>query len=388
MSKFITKIYSDEYGGERNAVYSNIMSQVNIYTGKGPSETGHKRAKKGLEDFLKFTEAEDQGEEPTSVKGNEPRKRIKHRGPRIAAEPTGEIKMRLGLANEAFAESNIDEARRLVDEIIRINAETYEAWNLLSSICQEQNNCEEALMALIVAAHLRPKHVGAWFNAVDYALTSMGPLTPTLLREAEFCLSSCVRQVPTNIEARIRKAQVIARRGKWNRAASDYKHLLKLLPYDLDIIRELGEVYVDLGDGVAGIELYQRTFKQFHEKPELYELAIDWNHANNYAQLWTFLDKKGDEALLKVKALARYLLGREEETYWNEVTENDCEWDVDDTRRMSIVRYAPGNFPAPTYGEGLPIELRVSLGKFRFSMGQYDEALVSKILGTDEFVLI
>ena len=374
---------------EDSAVYGNIMSQVNKITGKAPIKKGRGLAKQGLEDFLNFTDAEVEEEEDDPEDEEQPAppilrrgipqpkktRRVRRRGPRSAAEPTGEIKMRLGLANEAFSTSDMVEARRLVDEIIRINAETHEAWNLLSSICQEQDDTEGALMALIVAAHLRPKHVAAWFNAVDYALTSMGPVTPRLLREAEFCLGTCIRQVPHSVEARLRKSQILAQRGAWNRAATDYKHVLRYIPYDLQVIRELGEVYVDLGDGAAGLELFHSTLENYKQNPELYELSIDWNHANVLAQLWTFMDKKGDQALMEVKAIARYLLGREDENYWDDVTENDCEWDLDDTRRLSLVRYSPEAFPSSAYGEGLPIEIRICMGKYRLSMGESTEAL-------------
>lgn len=370
---------SDEESGE-DGEYNSIMSQVNKYKGGLLKAMGGRgRNGPGFDGLNGVTDVVSQEEKEASPEDPNRLKRIRHRGPRAAAEVTGEIKMRLGRANEAFAESKIDEARKLVDEIIRINAETHEAWNLLSSIFQEQNLVEDALMALIVAAHLRPKHIEAWFNAGDYALTSMGEVTPKILRDAQFCYASAVRQVPTSIDARRRKARVLVMRENYNLAARDFVYILRTTPYDLEIIRELVMVYIDLGDATAGVDLYKKTIEHFKEAPDVYESSIDWNDLHSCAVLYSLMGKNED-ALKEMKSLARWLLGREEEIFWDDVTENDCEWDVDDSRRSSIEQYTSGAFPLSSYGEGLPVELRIYLGKYRLNLKHHDEAMVSQLL--------
>lgn len=372
---------SDEESGEDNE-YGKIMSQVSKYKGGLLKAMGGRQqdnpAGYGLLNGLASIELEEAEEErePVTKDPNRLRK-VKHRGPHAAAEVTGEIKLRLGQANEAFAESKIDEAKALVDEIIRINAETYEAWNLLSSIFQEQNLVEDALMALIVAAHLRPKHIDAWFNAAEYALTSMGPLTPKLLGDAQFCFSSAIRQVPTSLEARRRKIEVLLLRQNYNLAARDLVYLLRTIPHDLEVIRELAMVYVDLGDGKAGVELYKKAIEHYRKVPDDFDLSIDWNDLHSCAVLYSLIAKE-EEALKDMKAFARWLLGREDETFWDDITENDCEWDVDDSRRStSVEKYKAGSHPISAYGKGLPIELRIYFGKYRLQLKHREEAMVN-----------
>jgi hypothetical protein len=71
-----------------------------------------------------------------------------HRGPRKPKELTGPIKLRLGKATQLFIGQQHEEAMALVDEVIGINSETYEAWTLKASLFQERGNIESAMVQL------------------------------------------------------------------------------------------------------------------------------------------------------------------------------------------------------------------------------------------------
>jgi general transcription factor 3C polypeptide 3 (transcription factor C subunit 4) len=306
-------------------------------------------------------------------------RRRKPRGPRKAAEPTGDIKLRLGRANDAFSQLRIREAYDIVTELIRINAETFEAWLLLSSIFHEKGDNKRALSALQIAAHLRPKHFEVWSNAADYALYSLGGTAHQCLEEARWCYSMAIRNIPTSIEARRGKAKVCVLLGLYRSAASEFKYILKQHPYDLSAVRDLAVAYIDLKEPENGRDLYKAIFDYFRSNPEFEEdqEELDWNDLYSYAVLYGFLDSDA-EALKELKSHARWFLGREEESFWDDVTEDDCEWDLYDSRRRGISRYTPGIFPSSSYGLGLPIEIRVSFGKLRLSLGHHEEALVSE----------
>jgi general transcription factor 3C polypeptide 3 (transcription factor C subunit 4) len=83
--------------------------------------------------------------------------------------------------------------------------------------------------------------------------------------------------------------------------------------------------------------------------------------------------------LAKLKHVSRWLLGRVEETFWDLYNEDDREFDLEDGRRLEIQEYIPGKYNPATYGERLPLELRVKLGIFRLRLGdeEYEEAMVS-----------
>jgi general transcription factor 3C polypeptide 3 (transcription factor C subunit 4) len=373
---------------EEDPEYNSFMTQVDKYRKDHLAETINRGCDTDIQDLEAIMGSEALSGLPKTVKqqiekpspeGMKRKGGARHRGPRPAVEPTGDIKLRLGRANEAFQDNKIDEARVMVDEIIRINAETYEAWTLLSSIFQERKQVNDALMALIVAAHLRPKYVEAWFNCGEYALDSMGEHTDKILRDAQFCYANAVRHVPSSLEARRRKAYVLMLRENYNQAASEYKYILKACPHDLAVIRQLAVLYIDLGEAATGRDLYRETFEYFRMSPEEHELEITWNDVDSYAVLYSFLNQN-ETALRELKSLARWLLGRQEEGFWDEVTDNDCEWDMYDSRKAGVPHYMPGKFPVSSYGYGLPIELRVNLGKFRMNLGHYDEAMVRKFL--------
>lgn len=318
------------------------------------------------------------------VTGSEPgiskpqvRRHIRHRGPRAAAEPTGDIKLRLGAANEAFQGNSLDDAMDLVDDIIRLNAETYEAWILKSSIFHEVGKRQEALNALVFAAHLRPKHKEAWFNCGDYALDSVGEVTEELLKTALWCFRLAVRNLPTNAEARCRKAQVSALLGNYTQAAREYEYVLRLSPNDIIVIRELAILYIDLKRYTEGKKLYEQTFDFFRASPdaEKYQEQVSWTDLDNYAVLCSFLDQN-EETLMLLNLLSRWLMGREEENFWDRKNQVDCEWDDGDVRRSHIPDYSAGRFPISCYGSGLPIELHVHFGKFKLKLGHHDAAMV------------
>src|SRR5687768_9199242 len=77
------------------------------------------------------------------------------RGPRKAAKPRGDITARLAKVNQAFLSGDYDRALDLAFEVIRINAETHQAWTALSSTFAEIGDTSKALSAMVYAAHLR-----------------------------------------------------------------------------------------------------------------------------------------------------------------------------------------------------------------------------------------
>ncbi|KAG8420461.1 transcription factor TFIIIC subunit tfc4 [Metarhizium acridum] len=79
------------------------------------------------------------------------------RGPRKAAKPRGDITARLSKVNQAFLSGDYEQAMDLAFEVIRINAETHQAWTALSSIFRERGEMDRALSAMVYAAHLRQR---------------------------------------------------------------------------------------------------------------------------------------------------------------------------------------------------------------------------------------
>ncbi|TAQ84390.1 hypothetical protein B7494_g7286 [Chlorociboria aeruginascens] len=296
------------------------------------------------------------------------------RGPRKAAEPTGDIKWRLGKASEAFINEEYIEARDIVYEIIRINAETYEAWTLLASIFEELGDLNYAVMSLMYGAHMRPKHVGAWLICARFALEETGEHRKRYIPSAQFCYSSALRADPKNYEARCGKAALYLEEGRPSQAVSEYALLLKIRPRDLNLLRALAEACVDQNDVGPAIALYKESITHLKNSPHESDPSFNWSDAYVYVELYSYQDRY-EAAISELKSVARWLLGRESEDYWDEVTCNDCEWDEDNTRRIEHTSFSPDTFPLSAYGLGLPLELRVRLGSYRLNLGHHEEAM-------------
>lgn len=159
------------------------------------------------------------------------------RGPRKAAKPRGDITARLAKVNQAFLGGDYALALDLVSEVIRINAETHQAWTALSSIFREQGENVRALSAMVYAAHLRPKDVAGWLNCASFALDMIEEDESGNINTARLCYSAAIRAEPTNLEARLGKATVCHRQGHLAAAISEYNTVLRHRPQDLDVVR-------------------------------------------------------------------------------------------------------------------------------------------------------
>ncbi len=309
-------------------------------------------------------------------RGRNKKGRTTFRGPRKAAEPTGDIRARLGRASQAFILENYEEATSLVEEVIRINAETHEAWTLLAAILREQGDVEKTVHTLVYAAHLRPKDAAQWLEVARFALEETGELRTKFLPTAKFCYSSAIRaSTKGDFEARIGKAAVLWEMGNASGAAAEYKHVLRQRPHDLSIIRSIAHAYIDIDKVEMAQDLYKDAIV-FYKAKKAATAQFTWDDANVYVELYPHAGQYA-QAIRELKSVARWLLGRESESYWEDVTEDDREWDDADERRRLSPDFVEGQFSSAQYGLGLPLEFHVNLGLFRLKLGHVTEALVS-----------
>lgn len=297
------------------------------------------------------------------------------RGPRKAAAPTADIKMRLGIANEHFQALNYTETIAAAAEIIRINAETYEAWNLMATSLHELGQVDNALKALMYAAHLRPKEPLPWVVAAEYALNEMGQSRECYLANASFCYAGAVRANPRDLNIRLKKAEVLIERGNLGNAIAEYKHILSRCPHDLGILEKLAELSIDSGDVQPVIELYTRSIAHYKTFDDVCNTPFSWSNLDVFVTLYEFAENYQD-AIMELRSIARWLLGRKDEEYWDNIKTNDSEWDLSDSRRVTVPEFEFEKYPWSTYGHGLPMELRMKLGLYRMQLGCHDEAMI------------
>ncbi|TDZ29535.1 Transcription factor tau subunit sfc4 [Colletotrichum trifolii] len=208
------------------------------------------------------------------------------RGPRKAAEPRGDIKFRLARVNQSFMSGDYGRARDLVFEIIRINAETHQAWTVLASIFREEGLDDKALMAMVIAAHLRPKDAAGWITCASFAMSLARDGQDSVLKTALMCYSSAVKAQPTNLEARLGRAEASHLQGFLSQAISEFSYVLERNVFDINVVRRLAEACVDSGvaeDVRKAISAYSTYITHArnadgrgHRELSWYDLHLQW----------------------------------------------------------------------------------------------------------------
>ncbi len=298
------------------------------------------------------------------------------RGPRKAAEPRGDIKARLSKANQAFILGDFNLAMDLIFEVIRINAETHQAWAILSSIFREQGHHDRALMAMVYAAHLRPKDCDGWLKCADFALDAVGRGSDDDLTTAKLCYSAALRAEPGNEEARLGRALVSHRQGMVAHAISDYKIVLSRRPHDIYIVRRMAEACMDNREiEIAvpeAVNAYQRLLQ---DSLGVLPVGFEWLDVSIYTELYAWMGQYRT-AISELKSLSRRLLHRHNETFWENWQEDDREFDEDDDRRRQVPEYQGSKADFASFGLGIPVELRMRLAIYRLEEGNLLEAKV------------
>lgn len=299
------------------------------------------------------------------------------RGPRKPLEPSPEFKMLHSEATSAFIDGDYERATELVKRAIQINPEMFAAHSLLSEIFLAQGEKDKALTALFSGAHTRPRDPSVWAKVARMVMERVGEDRQTALNDALYCYSRVVDIDQRNLNARFQRAAVYRELGHNGRAAADYERILKESPHNARALRHLAETFIDMNDVQTAFDYWFESVEYFmsldpEEAPE-----FSWSDVNIYAELFTYLGRHS-EGLREIKSLCRWLLGRGDDTMWEDFNEDDREWDFNDSpRRIKTDGYIPKQWPRDSYGLGLPLELRIKLGLFRLRMGyeQKDEAL-------------
>lgn len=303
---------------------------------------------------------------------------IKRRRKGKTLEPTADIKYRLSLASEAFMRRDFDHAYEILSEIIRINAETYDAWMMLSSIYQERSQMPEAIMAMCFAAHLHPSDFHGWMTVAQFALNDTTPgERERNLEVAQLCYSAAIKANRKSLKARIGKANCALEAGRSGIAAGEYVKVLKQRPYNLGVLRNLAEAAFDTRSAKKYIEqarsFYEQAIAHVRAGGQHLRGTFMWSDVIIYVEMCAFLEMY-TEAALALRSLSRLLIGRQEETYWDHYVNDDREWDQEEDRRREIPEYSPNRYPYESYGPALPLDLRAKLAIYRLKLGQEEEA--------------
>ncbi|KAH0298971.1 TPR-like protein, partial [Aureobasidium melanogenum] len=293
------------------------------------------------------------------------------------AEPDPEFKRLQSLATQAFLNNNYQAAADYARDAVKANPEIFAAHSLLSEILLAQGKDQDSLTVLLHGAHTR-RDPALWWTVAERTLELAGEnRTPAVLEQAIYCFAWAIKLDPDDYDARREKLNLLLESEQPARARGEAKMMVRQKPHDLNIVKQ----YADLC-------AYSASLPEIQRAKDAYDVAINfyfkgrslgvpetqWSHLNVYLDLVEKCENP-TQAAFHLKKLSRWLLGRKEDTFWDNVTSDDREFDNDDVpRRIQIPEFKYSRFAnkREMYGEGLPLELRVKLGLFRVKISRAD----------------
>ena len=239
-----------------------------------------------------------------------------------------------------------------------------------------------ATHALFNGAHTRPRDTVLWSKVAKLIMEIAGDDRASAYLDAIYCYNRVIGSDSSHVEARYERAALHREFGNERRAAYDYVRLLRLLPHDTTVLRNLAEVYIEIGEGARAMAYYEASIAHFQSLQQYNVTAFTWSDLNIYAELFMYSTDSEEiaEGISKVKKVCRWLLNRGEDHFWDHYTHDDREFDAaDEPRRLLAPEFDRDKHDLSSYGYGLPLEIRIRLGLLRLELGEdhFEEAVVS-----------
>jgi len=294
---------------------------------------------------------------------------------RKEAEPSVEFRKLNAKVTAAWIAQDYDTALHYGLEAVKLNPDVFELHGTIAEILIQQGRKDDAIGALVTGVHASGKAENWWY--VVNRLEELGdPNLNDVRDKLMYCYTSIIRLKGDDLQARKLRMRGYMEQGLLGRARNDAKKCLHTDPGDIDALRFLAEISASLDERQQAAPFFKNFVDKcmHNDSPENTELG--WEMLNWYIDI-LLEDRNYETALTEINTVSRWLLGRKEETYWDDQTD-DREWDVEDEpRRIEAAQFRANAKNIDKYGEGLPIELRIKLGVARLGLGgQYlDEAL-------------
>lgn len=101
----------------------------------------------------------------------------------------------LGQANQCFVEGRLVEAQKILEEVIRIDYNVFQAWQTLGEVHRDKGSVDKCLTAWMSAAHLRPKDGDMWAAVADLSMQC------GLIDQTDYCLNKLCQARPKSFAA-------------------------------------------------------------------------------------------------------------------------------------------------------------------------------------------
>lgn len=354
--------------------------------GRGSDGGGRvKRGRRSIKWALKGTEHDPDLRRAEARRGRPrglPKKRGRPPGPR-RVDPGPEFKSHQSQAMSAYMDGQLEYALGHVQKAIQANPEVGVAHWLLSEVLRQLGREEDSLRALLSGAVIQ-NTADMWIQAGDRTMQRDGLYRKTeSLQQALYCYSNAVKCAPDESELSVKAREAfrdaLLESGDRAGARLQSKAVCRLEPTNFENIMLYAELCAETNDSSEFLRAkiaYENAFEATSmERNDLANVPEAWSHINVYMELLEKLSYTA-EAIRMLKRLARWMLGRKDEQFWDSVVSDDCEYDSGHERRAFVGEFQQGKASRDKalYGDGLPLELRVKMGMFRLHMGMQNRS--------------
>ncbi|XP_071954105.1 general transcription factor 3C polypeptide 3-like [Antedon mediterranea] len=164
----------------------------------------------------------------------------------------------MGEANLCFARGAREDAIKMCLEIIREAPRSYEPYQLLGMMYEDQGDNEKALQFLLIAAHLNPKDTDEWVKLAEMCLEQNS------IKQAINCYTTALKQNQQNIGLIFQRAKLYEKCGEHKRAIESYHRIVTLLPENkgeqcLNIARDMARSCHLNKDITSAINIFEKA---------------------------------------------------------------------------------------------------------------------------------
>ncbi|KAF8055211.1 hypothetical protein FPV67DRAFT_1598050 [Lyophyllum atratum] len=301
------------------------------------------------------------------------RRRKKGKGRQAGPVLSQQVRSLIGDGNQAYVDSNIPEAIRIMQEVIRIEPRAASAWSVLAQCYADTDHSQKALQLRIMAAHLR--HDAEEWDRLAHQSRELG-----YNQQALYCYRKVYSLDPSNVDALWDRASLAKETGDLKTARNAFLAILKRFPHDLTVLAELRTILIELSDLATCANLFQQAFTHYQKT---YPSGRGMDLASNteisgggfglmellvLADLFNTIGEH-ERAIDVIRQGCRWLQGRADQKYWD-ACDDDREYDLPETApRLGVGDdggVEAGRFP-------LDINARHRLAVARIKMGEISE---------------
>lgn len=292
-----------------------------------------------------------------------------------------EVQGLMTAASVAYVNEDLETAIKTYYRVIAIEPTVRDAWQTLAKCHEERGEIKQALQARTLYASLINNAIDLWIE-LGHDWYEAGYPEQTIHCWDKAIRSSRDKDRDDVMDVMEDKVVLLEEMGEYNKTVAAVRAIFKVKPHSREVVERLVLLLLGGNRIKEAIEVLEqsRDFNMVHfpDPTQGDGLELGSYSGSEVATLADLLNDIGEplRSLHCVRQSARWLQGRGHESFWDEVIEDDREFDEtrEGIRDPSGRDYGRRVHMAPVY-QPLDLQLRLRLAAARRHMNNKDEAL-------------